>query len=250
MDANPCARVIPPKLVQPDIEFLDEKQIAALLAALHDAPKQLSVIVQIALFTGARRGEICGLRWSDLNFDTELMTINRNLSYIAHKGMIFDYPKTKKSLRCFTMSGDCIELLKDYKRFQAQERLKMGTYWKQKIVIEGGKRVKNDLLFTRADGSPIDPSSVSAWFPEFLREHNLPPCRFHSLRHPYVKHTTKKYNSEKQKTQATKMDLITWVFCFLCHQLFKEVMDLVNNLNAVVGKDTHLFNQQIGQLGG
>ena len=73
---------------------------------------------------------------------------------------------------------------------------------------------------------------------------------FHGLRHPYVKHTTKKYNSEKQKTQATKMDLITWVFCFLCHQLFKEVMDLVNNLNAVVGKDTHLFNQQIGQLGG
>ena len=36
----------------------------------------------------------------------------------------------------------------------------------------------------------------------------------HSLRHPYVKHTTKKYNSEKQKTQATKMDLIAWVFRF------------------------------------
>ena len=183
MDANPCARVIPPKLVQPDIEFLDEKQIAALLAALQDAPKQMSVIVQIALLTGARRGEICGLRWSDLNFNTELMTINRNLSYIAHKGMVFDYPKTKKSLRSIRMCRDCIELLKDYKRFQAQERLKVGTYWKQKIVIEGGKRVKNDLLFTRADGSPIDPSSVSAWFPEFLREHNLPPCRFHSLRH-------------------------------------------------------------------
>lgn len=37
----------------------------------------------------------------------------------------------------------------------------------------------------------------------------------HSLRHPYVKHTTKKYNSEKQKTQATKIeDLIAWGFCF------------------------------------
>ena len=36
----------------------------------------------------------------------------------------------------------------------------------------------------------------------------------HSLRHPYVKHTTKKYNSEKQKTQATKIDLIAWVFRF------------------------------------
>ena len=38
--------------------------------------------------------------------------------------------------------------------------------------------------------------------------------RIHDLRHPYVKHTTKKYNSEKQKTQATKMDLIAWVFRF------------------------------------
>ena len=40
-------------------------------------------------------------------------------------------------------------------------------------------------------------------------------CRFHELSHPYVKHTTKKYNSEKQKTQATKIvDLIAWGFCF------------------------------------
>ena len=38
--------------------------------------------------------------------------------------------------------------------------------------------------------------------------------RIHDLRHPYVKHTTKKYNSEKQKTQATKMNLIAWVFRF------------------------------------
>ena len=38
--------------------------------------------------------------------------------------------------------------------------------------------------------------------------------RVHGIRHPYVKHTTKKYNSEKQKTQATKMNLIAWVFRF------------------------------------
>ena len=47
-----------------------------------------------------------------------------------------------------------------------------------------------------------------------LEQHGLRHIRFHDLRHPYVKHTTKKYNSEKQKTQATKMDLIAWVFRF------------------------------------
>ena len=96
----------------------------------------------------------------------------------------------------------------------------------------------------------MSPDSVLHMLQRALKRAGLPRIRFHDLRHPYVKHTTKKYNSEKQKTQATKMDLITWVFCFLCHQLFKEVMDLVNNLNAVVGEYIHLFNQQIGQLRG
>ena len=46
------------------------------------------------------------------------------------------------------------------------------------------------------------------------KETGVKRIRIHDLRHPYVKHTTKKYNSEKQKTQATKMDLIAWVFRF------------------------------------
>lgn len=183
MDANPCERVTPPKLVEQDVEFLDETGIADLLAALPDAPVQLSVITQLALFTGARRGEICGLRWSDIDLDAGVMAINRNLSYIAHKGTIFDYPKTKKSRRCIKLSDDCIALLKDYKQWQMRERLKVGTLWQRTVAIEGGKVVKNDLLFTKPDGKPIDPNVVSSWFPVFLREHGLPPCRFHSLRH-------------------------------------------------------------------
>ena len=99
-------------------------------------------------------------------------------------------------------------------------------------------------------GTLISPHYLTASFPKLLEKNNLRHIRFHDLRHPYVKHTTKKYNSEKQKTQATKIDLIAWVFCFCIISYSKEVMDLVNNLNAVVGKDTHLFNQQIGQLGG
>lgn len=183
MDSNPCERVTPPKLDEVDVEFLDEEQIAALLEALPDAPDQLSVIVQLALFTGARRGEICGLRWADIDLDAGIMAINRNLSFIRHKGLVFDYPKTKKSRRCIRLSDDCIELLKDYRQWQLRERLKVGTYWQREVVIENGKKIKNDLLFTSPDGKPFDPNKVSSWFPKFLRAHGLPPCRFHSLRH-------------------------------------------------------------------
>lgn len=183
MDSNPCERVTPPKLDEIDVEFLDEGQIASLLEALPDAPTQLSVVVQLALFTGARRGEICGLRWADIDLDAGVMAVNRNLSFIAHKGPVFDLPKTKKSRRCIKLSDDCIALLKDYKQWQTRERLKVGTYWQREVTIEGGKRVRNDLLFTKPDGKPFDPNKVSSWFPVFLREHGLPPCRFHSLRH-------------------------------------------------------------------
>ena len=95
------------------------------------------------------------------------------------------------------------------------------------------------------------PSAAYYWMKVLLKEAGLPHIRFHDLRHPYVKHHDKKNIILKsRKTQATKIDLIAWVFCFCIISYSKEVMDLVNNLNAVVGKDIHLFNQQIGQLGG
>ena len=60
-----------------------------------------------------------------------------------------------------------------------------------------------------------NPTQITNRFRRALKFSHLPNTfRFHDLRHPYVKHTTKKYNSEKQKTQATKMDLIAWVFRF------------------------------------
>ena len=58
MDSNPCGRVTPPKLDETDVEFLDEGQIASLLEALPDAPTQLSVIVQLALFTEIGRAHV------------------------------------------------------------------------------------------------------------------------------------------------------------------------------------------------
>ena len=62
---------------------------------------------------------------------------------------------------------------------------------------------------------PASPGTAYNHLKTLLKRAGLPSIRFHDLRHPYVKHTTKKYNSEKQKTQATKIeDLIAWGFCF------------------------------------
>ena len=72
--------------------------------------------------------------------------------------------------------------MKDYQRWQLQERLRIGSRWARTVQIMG-QTVDNDLLFTKWDGQPIDPAGITSWFPRFLRAHGLPPVRFHSLRH-------------------------------------------------------------------
>lgn len=179
---NPCKRAEAPKAEEIDVQALEELDVARLLQALQDAPTQFSVITQLALFTGARRGEICGLRWSDVDLDAGTISIERTLQYIPGKGTVFTSPKTKRSRRCIKMGTDCVQLLQEYRKHQKAERFKIGSEWVRKVEIEG-KTVENDLLFTKWNGAPIDPKTVTTWFPGFLAAHDLPPVHFHSLRH-------------------------------------------------------------------
>lgn len=183
INENPCARAERPKASEIDVETLDEEDIARLLEALAGAPVHFSVITQLALLTGARRGEICGLRWSDIDFEKGTLSIKRTVQFIPGEGIVFTSPKTKRSRRCIRIGADCLELLKEYRQHQIQERLRIGSRWARKVTIENGKVVDNDMLFTRWNGEPLDPETVSTWFPRFLEEHSLPAVHFHSLRH-------------------------------------------------------------------
>ena len=183
INENPCARAERPKASEIDVETLDEEDIARLLEALAGAPVHFSVITQLALLTGARRGEICGLRWSDIDFEKGTLSIKRTVQFIPGEGIVFTSPKTKRSRRCIRIGADCLELLKEYRQHQIQERLRIGSKWARKVTIENGKVVDNDMLFTRWNGEPLDPETVSTWFPRFWEEHGLPAVHFHSLRH-------------------------------------------------------------------
>ena len=81
---------------------------------------------------------------------------------------------------------------------------------------EHEKHPENPWMFpSPRTGEMYHPDSIAKLYEKILKDTGLEHIRFHDLRHPYVKHTTKKFNSEKQKTQATKIvDLIAWVFCF------------------------------------
>ena len=116
-------------------------------------------------------------------------------------------PKTAAGDRYVYFSLEMASLLKEYRSFCQGE---LELHESRELTLE-------DYIFRRHGADlPMTPSTFTWRFKLILKKHGLPlDLNVHSLRHPYVKHTTKKYNSEKQKTQATKIvDLIAWGFCF------------------------------------
>ena len=180
---NPCSRAEHPKAEEVNVAILGEEDLSKLLEALSDAPPQYSVITQLALLTGARRGEICALRWSDIDLNKGTLSINRSVRFIPGEGILFTPPKTRRSRRCIRIGEDCVALLKEYRQHQIQERLRAGSQWVKTVTLENKKVVDNDMLFTKWNGAPMDPEEISSWFPKFLAEHHLPAVHFHSLRH-------------------------------------------------------------------
>ena len=148
---------------------------------------------QTELMTGLRRGEICGLRWSDFDEEAGTLKVCRTLHSQRKGEYTVGETKTNQGMRTIVLPHSVTEILRRRKADAISQ-------W-----------IFPDPLKPE---DPVNPGSAYLHMKTLLRRAGLPSIRFHDLRHPYVKHTTKKYNSEKQKTQATKMDLIAWVFRF------------------------------------
>ncbi|PWA12078.1 site-specific integrase [Pueribacillus theae] len=169
---NPASRVQPPKVSKKEMKYYDEEQTLKLLAALEHAEPKYKVLVTLAIATGLRRGELLGLEWSHIDFERNTIEIKQSSLYVEGKGVITKTPKNKSSERMISAPDSVMALLREYKRIQNEERLKLGDIWQH-----------SDRLFTTWDGKPMHPNTVNNWFPKFLRKNKLDPLPFHGLRH-------------------------------------------------------------------
>jgi integrase len=169
---NPAEDVKPPKPEKPEIEVLDRDDIAKLLNTARDA--RLYPIVALALGTGLRRGEILGLRWSDLDLERRTLTVAQSLEQVG-KELAFKPPKTRRSRRTIALSPSVVEMLKAHKAEQAAARLALGM-----------GRDPAALVFTRIDGDPLQPDSVSKMFAKLVAKAGVRRVTFHALRHTHA----------------------------------------------------------------
>lgn len=170
--SNPAMRVKPPRLEHTEAKYLDDKQARHLIELLDGAPPQYRTMIILLIYTGLRRGELCGLEWKDIDFDNQTMSVQRNSLYLPDKGIYTDTTKTRSSMRVIKLPTVACQLLKSHKAWQNEERLQLGDQWHN-----------TDRLFTQWDGNPIHPDTVSGWFAKFIKKTDLPPVTLHSLRH-------------------------------------------------------------------
>ena len=122
--------------------------------------------------SGLRRSELCGLKWSDLDFDSGVIVISRKLAYTSGIGLYEDEPKTESGKRALKLPSFAVSILREYRKAQAQNRLLCGDRYET-----------NDYIFVGEEGHVMRPDALHKWFTEFLKKYDLPPITLHSLRH-------------------------------------------------------------------
>lgn len=169
---NVAKKATLPKAEQKEVNYFQPEQIQAIVEALNHEPIKWKTLVHLLIITGARRGEILGLKWKNIDFKNNRIYICNNILYSPDIGVYEDTPKTEKSKRYVSLPSDTMQLLKDYKKYQTAERLRLGSYYQNR-----------GFVFTNEAGTPLHPGSVTHYLRNFSKEYNLPHINAHAFRH-------------------------------------------------------------------
>ena len=171
---NPAAGSELPKLDQKEIQPLDDQQVALLLKTAKGG--DMEYLITVALFTGCRLSELLGLTWDTVDFKQGTITINKQLARPEHRGATpFLSPKNGKT-RTITPASSVMTALKNQKRRQMKQQLKVGPLWDNQY----------HMVFTTEIGEPLDQWKAEKGFSAVLDAAGLVGVRFHDLRHTYA----------------------------------------------------------------
>jgi integrase len=161
-----------PKLGNEEVEVLLPEEVRTFLEAARE--DRLEALYVVAVTVGLRRGELLGLRWTDLKLDGESkLRVGRQLQRMRDgSGRRFVAPKGGKG-RTIRLPARTVEALKAHRARQAEMKLKAGSLYQ-----DGG------LVFASEIGTALEPSNIDRRsFKPLLEKAGLPNIRFHDLRH-------------------------------------------------------------------
>lgn len=214
INTNPCEKVQLPKPNKDisDIKYFTPEQVNIFLQSLDESysttykshtriddtgkqysvkeyteyrtlPKQLKLFYILAIYTGMRRGELVALTWDDIDFNNNMINVNKSTT-VGANGIVNKGTKNKASIRNISIPLNITNILRDYKKEQTALRLRLGNLWEGKGHI-----------FIQWNGKQMYPDTATHTFRELLIKHNssdkvknnpylkLPLIPLHGLRH-------------------------------------------------------------------
>lgn len=165
---NICDNVSLPRVEKRETRALSLEQALRLIETVRG--HRMEALFVLALVTGMRRGEIVGLKWSDVNLAEGVISVQRSLVELKG-GIIESKPKSTRGYRSILLPPFALEDLKKHR--ERQERMRQGAL----------KWQENDYVFCTSHGTPFAAANLRTEFKALLRKAELPDIRFHDLRH-------------------------------------------------------------------
>ena len=152
-DIGRSRRIEFPKEETKEVEAFTLEEVGDILKALESEPWHIRAVIEVALFTGCRRGEIVGLKWSDIDFENQRISV-------------------KRSIRTISIPERLCKTLTEYRLQQNRHIAYLGDGWRNL-----------DYVFTEEDGYVMNPHTPTKQFDHFLKRHGIRHLKSHGLRH-------------------------------------------------------------------
>lgn len=169
---NPIANVVLPKIEKKELNLLTESQQQQLGHTLMEENSKTSLCVLLSMFTGLRVGEVCALKWSDIDLEKSILTVDRTVQRIKTMSsdcaitIFIGKPKSRSSIRQIPLPEFLADILN---RFNQRN---------DSYVLSGSERV-------------IEPRTMQYRFKSLLQKANLPSINYHALRHMFATNCAK-----------------------------------------------------------
>ncbi len=168
---NPAAKATPPKVKKHKVESFQPEDMEDIVSTLQNAPLKWKAMSYVLIDTGCRRGELMGLQWKHIDFDKGTMMIEQALLYTKEKGVYVGPPKNGQP-RAVYLAPESLDVLRKWHKEQLRIRMKNGLIWKD-----------TGFIFTKDDGTPMHPDSITDWLGKFSKAEDLPHIHPHLFRH-------------------------------------------------------------------
>lgn len=171
-DVGLSRRLTFPREQYQEIDVFTVEEVKAIIEASQSEPINIRLLIEFALFTGMRRGEIVGLKWSDIDFEKQQLMVKRSIYKPKGEKATEKEPKSHSSIRKIAIPNCLCNTLREYKEKQSSYAQSLGTKW-----------IKLDYIFTDEFGNVMNPQTPTKQFSHFLARHNIRHLKFHCLRH-------------------------------------------------------------------